>query len=279
MSKHRRSMAAARAAEGRADRPARSPREARDCPRRSRVGRWTRRFAELGDQPPLVAISLGVIAACARRRARPVAAATGVPNADRAFAIGRSPSCAVKDRGRTRTRPGALEREELSRCRQGTSRDGRLRIDARRGTARGSSRLAGAIAADYPRASVPGAAALGSGRRRHNLPSRDHYLSDIIVGARRFAAAPLGVACARLAAVPRAAGSRRAAVRPRWMGRSRSRPTATSSLGPPVPRARLEAAGRPVESAGRRARRPCGRSGLGIDRQPMPIEAIADLCR
>ncbi len=141
------------------------------------VGDWMRRFAELGDQPPLVAISLGVIAAGlvgGHDRLR----RTGLRMLT-AHSLSTIAKLAVKDRV-DRTRPGALG-EKSYRLQKGASRDGRLR-SMPSGHSAGIVAVAGAIAADYPRARVPGAAA-SAAVAAAQLPSRNHYLSDIIVGA------------------------------------------------------------------------------------------------
>jgi len=141
------------------------------------VGKWTRRFAEVGDQPPLVAISLGVIAAGI------------VGGHDRLRRTGfrmltaHSLSTIAKLAGKDsidRTRPGALD-EKPYRLQKGTSRDGSLR-SMPSGHSAGIVAIAGAIAADYPSARVPvAAAAVAVGAAQ--LPSRNHYLSDVVVGA------------------------------------------------------------------------------------------------
>ncbi len=141
------------------------------------VGKWTRRFAEIGDQPPLVAISLGVIVAGlvgGHDRLR----RTGFRMLT-AHSLSTIAKLAGKDRI-DRTRPGALN-EKSYRLTKGGSRDGRLR-SMPSGHSAGIVAIAGAIAADYPRAFVPVAAAsvaVGAAQ----LPSRNHYLSDVVVGA------------------------------------------------------------------------------------------------
>ncbi len=141
------------------------------------VGRFVRKFAEIGDQPPLVAISLGVIAAGV------------VGGHDRLRRTGcrmltaHSLSTIAKLAGKDsidRTRPGALN-EKAYRLEKGTSHDGRLR-SMPSGHSAGIVAMAGAIAADYPKALIPAAAsavAVGAAQ----LPSRNHYLSDVVVGA------------------------------------------------------------------------------------------------
>ena len=141
------------------------------------VGRLIRRFAEIGDQPPLVAISLGVIAAGifgGHERLR----RTGCR-----MLTAHSLSTIAKLAGKgsiDRTRPGALN-EKAYRLEKGHSSDGRLR-SMPSGHSAGIVAIAGAIAADYPRALIPAAAAsvaVGAAQ----VPSRNHYLSDVVVGA------------------------------------------------------------------------------------------------
>lgn len=141
------------------------------------VGKWTRRFAEVGDQPPLVAISLGVIAAGVvggHDRLR----RTGFRMLT-AHSLSTIAKLAGKDRI-DRTRPGALD-EKAYRLEKGTSRDGRLR-SMPSGHSAGIVAVAGAIAADYPRALLPvTAASVAVGAAQ--VPSRNHFLSDVVVGA------------------------------------------------------------------------------------------------
>jgi len=141
------------------------------------AGRWMRRFAEIGDQPPLVAVSLGVIAA---------GLAGGHDRLRRTgfrMLTAHSLSTLAKLAGKgniDRTRPGALN-EKAYRLEKGDSRDGRLR-SMPSGHSAGIVAIAGAIAADYPRALVPlGAASVAVGAAQ--LPSRNHFLSDVVVGA------------------------------------------------------------------------------------------------
>jgi membrane-associated phospholipid phosphatase len=141
------------------------------------AGRWTRRFAEIGDQPPLVAVSLAVIAAGL------------VGGHDRLRRTGcrmltaHSLSTIAKLIGKgniDRTRPGALG-EKAYRLEKGGSSDGRLR-SMPSGHSAGIVAIAGAITADYPHAFIPlatASAAIGAAQ----LPSRNHFLSDVVVGA------------------------------------------------------------------------------------------------
>jgi membrane-associated phospholipid phosphatase len=141
------------------------------------LGRWLRRFAELGDQPPLVGLSLAVVAAgLAGRDAR--LRRTGMR-----MLTAHSLSTIAKLIGKDsidRTRPGALG-EKKYRLEQGDSRDGRLR-SMPSGHSAGIVAVAGAIVADYPRALIPAAAA-SAAVGAAQVPSRNHYLSDVVVGA------------------------------------------------------------------------------------------------
>ena len=140
-------------------------------------GRLIRSFAQVGDQPPLVAVSLGVIAAGI------------VGGHDRLRRTGfrmltaHSLSTLAKLAGKgniDRTRPGALG-EKAYRLEKGKSHDGRLR-SMPSGHSAGTFALAGAISADYPRALLPLAAA-SVAVAAAQVPSRNHYLSDVVVGA------------------------------------------------------------------------------------------------
>jgi len=164
------------------------------------AGRWIRRFAEVGDQPPLVALSLGVIAAGlvgGHERLR----RTGCR-----MLTAHSLSTIAKLAGKgnvDRTRPGALD-EKAYRLEKGDSRDGRLR-SMPSGHSAGIVAVAGAITPDYPRALVPlGLASVAVGAAQ--LPSRNHFLSDVLVGA-GIGVVVAGVA--RLLIRPRPEGSGR----------------------------------------------------------------------
>jgi len=144
---------------------------------RSLAGRWTAHFAEIGDQPLLVALSLSVAAIGAVRRDERMAR-TGLRMlaAHSLAGMGKLFGKDLVDR----TRPGAL-REKAYRFEEGDSRDGRLR-SMPSGHSAGAAAVAGAIVADYPAALVPlGLAATAIGAAQ--LPSRNHFLSDVIAGA------------------------------------------------------------------------------------------------
>jgi membrane-associated phospholipid phosphatase len=154
--------------------------------KRRPAGRWMRRFAEIGDQPPLVAVSLGVVAAGLvggheRLRRTGFRMLTAHALSTIAKTIGKGTI--------DRTRPRALG-EKAYRLEPGGSRDGRLR-SMPSGHSAGIVAIAGAVTADYPRALIPlaaASAAIGAAQ----LPSRNHFLSDVVVGAGMgFAAAGL----------------------------------------------------------------------------------------
>ena len=146
-------------------------------PKANPVGAAIRRFAEVGDQPPLVAISLAVIAAGL------VGGHDRLRRTGLRMLTAHSLSTIVKLAGKDRidrTRPGALN-EKAYKLEKGDSRDGRLR-SMPSGHSAGIVAIAGAIAADYPHARVPAAvASVAVGAAQ--VPSRNHYLSDVVVGA------------------------------------------------------------------------------------------------
>ena len=145
--------------------------------RNGRWGRWTARFAELGDQPPLVALSLGV-------------AGLGAVRSDERMArmglrmlAAHSLATMAKLLGKNlvdRTRPGALK-DKAYRMERGTSHDGRLR-SMPSGHSAGVTAVAGAVAEDYPALQLPAALA-SAAVAAAQPPSRNHYLSDVVVGA------------------------------------------------------------------------------------------------
>lgn len=143
---------------------------------RSRAGRITARFAEIGDQPPLLALSAGVVATGVARRDEQLARA-GLRMVV-AHALSTMGKLFLKDLV-DRTRPGALD-EKAYRMEPGQSRDGRLRSFPS-GHSAGSAALAGAVAPDFPRAAVPVALA-ASAIAAAQPASRNHYVSDVLAG-------------------------------------------------------------------------------------------------
>ena len=141
-------------------------------------GKAISRFAELGDQPPLVFLSAGVIAAGLIRRDERLARAGLRMLAAHSLAV------AAKLLGKgaiDRTRPEDAVENGRYKLEEGDSKDGDLR-SMPSGHSTGVTAVAIAITADYPRLAIP--AALGAGAiMAAQLPSRNHFLSDVAVGA------------------------------------------------------------------------------------------------
>ena len=144
---------------------------------RTRAARATSTFADTGDQPPMIILSLSVVAAGlaggdARLRRTGMRMLT-------AHSLATVFKLLAKDRI-DRTRPGALN-EKGYRLEPGTSRDGRLR-SMPSGHSAGTMAIAGAIVPDYPAALVPAITA-ATAIAAAQLPSKNHFLSDVLVGA------------------------------------------------------------------------------------------------
>lgn len=141
---------------------------------RTRAAKRTGLFAESGDQPPLIILSLSVVAAGlaggdARIRRTGMRMLT-------AHSLSTLFKLLIKDRI-DRTRPG----EDGYRLEKGASREGRLR-SMPSGHSAGVAAVAGAVMVDYPQARVPVAAAAVAVSAAQ-LPSKNHFLSDVLVGA------------------------------------------------------------------------------------------------
>jgi membrane-associated phospholipid phosphatase len=144
---------------------------------RGRPGRFFAQLAELGDQPPLVALGAGVLASGLllgnRKLARTglrMLAAHAVATAAKGF---------VKDRI-DRTRPGAALGDARYKLEPGDSRAGRLR-SMPSGHSAGLAAVARAAAREYPAVAVPAglaAAAVAAAQ----LPSENHFASDVAAG-------------------------------------------------------------------------------------------------
>jgi membrane-associated phospholipid phosphatase len=146
--------------------------------KRSRTGRNIARFAELGDQPPMILLSAGVIAAGALTRNAKLAR-TGLR-----MLAAHSLTTMAKLLGKgliDRTRPEETLRNGDYRLEEGTSKDGRLR-SMPSGHSAGVTGVALAATRDYPGLAIPAASA-GGAIMLAQLPSKNHFLSDIIVGA------------------------------------------------------------------------------------------------
>ena len=106
-----------------------------------------------------------------------------------AHALATMGKLAVKD-SVNRTRPGALN-QKAYRLEQGHSRDGRLR-SMPSGHSAGIVAVAGAATPDYARAILP-AAGIATSIAGAQLPTKNHFLSDVLVGV------GIGLAAAALA--------------------------------------------------------------------------------
>lgn len=150
---------------------------------RTVIARRTSAFAEAGDQPPLIIASLAIVAAgLAGGNAR--LRRTGMRMLT-AHSLSTLFKLLAKDRI-DRTRPGALN-EKGYRLEKGKSRDGRLR-SMPSGHSAGAVAVAGAMLPDYPNALAPvtvAATAISAAQ----LPSKNHFLWDVLVGAVLGAAA------------------------------------------------------------------------------------------
>lgn len=142
-------------------------------------GRLLSRFAELGDQPPLLILSAAVVAAGVagghRRLARTgmrMLAAHLVSNALKGF---------VKD-DVDRTRPGvAIDKDDHPyRLTSGRSRTGKLR-SMPSGHSAGLTAVARAFSREYPHYALPTAAAAGTVMVAQ-LPAGNHFASDVAAG-------------------------------------------------------------------------------------------------
>ena len=156
---------------------------------RTSTARAVSKFAESGDQPPLIILSLSVVAAgLAGGNAR--LRRTGMRMLT-AHSLSTLFKLIAKDRI-DRTRPGAVN-ERGYRLKKGTSREGQLR-SMPSGHSAGVAAIAGAILPDYPRA-FPPAATAATAIAASQLPSKNHFLSDVLVGT------TLGVISAGIARV------------------------------------------------------------------------------
>ena len=144
---------------------------------RGAANRLLSKFAELGDQPPLIALSAGVfafgLASGNRRLARTglrMLAAHAVATAIKGF---------IKDEV-DRTRPGAALEDKAYKLERGHSKDGGLR-SMPSGHSAGLAAVARAAGREYPEIAVPAgvaAAAIAAAQ----LPSGNHFSSDVAVG-------------------------------------------------------------------------------------------------
>lgn len=146
--------------------------------RRGKAGRAVSRFAELGDQPPLIALSVGVAALGVLRRDERLAR-TGLR-----MLAAHSLTTIAKLLGKgsiDRTRPDDALKNGRYRLEQGDSRAGRLR-SMPSGHSAGTTAVAIAAVRDYPRLAGPASGAAAAVMAAQ-LPARNHFLSDVVAGA------------------------------------------------------------------------------------------------
>ena len=144
----------------------------------SAAGRMVGKFAELGDQPPMQLLCGATIAAGAARGDRRLfraglrmLAAHSLATMAKAFVkdrVDRTRPCDVLDRKKYRMKPGKSDAHRLQSMPSGHSA--------------GVVAVAAAALADYP--AVAGPAVAGSvAVVGAQLPSRNHFLSDVAVGS------------------------------------------------------------------------------------------------
>ena len=134
-------------------------------------------FGELGDQPPMAAASGAMIACGLAFRDRRMTRA-GIRMLA-ALGLATLLKSAVKNNV-DRTRPGEVIDKRRYRLRSGESKDGELR-SLPSGHSAGAAAVLRAAAREYPSARVPlmsGAFAIAAAQ----LPSRNHFLTDIAAG-------------------------------------------------------------------------------------------------
>lgn len=146
--------------------------------KRSKAGKALARFAELGDQPPLIALCLAVTATGALRKNEKLAR-TGLR-----MLAAHSLTTMAKLLGKDlvdRTRPQEALRNGRYRLEKGDSRDGQLR-SLPSGHSAGVTAVALAASRDYSGLGFPAAVAGGTVMLAQ-LPAKNHFLSDIVAGA------------------------------------------------------------------------------------------------
>ena len=141
------------------------------------AGRLLSKFADLGDQPPLIAISAGVFAYGLVSGNRKLTR-TGL----RMFAA-HSVATAIKGFAKDevdRTRPDEALDDAPYKLEAGHSEDGGLR-SMPSGHSAGLAAVARAAGREYPEVAVPAAVAAAA-IAAAQLPSRNHFASDVAVG-------------------------------------------------------------------------------------------------
>ena len=146
-------------------------------PSRTRLGQAVDWFAELGDQPPLIAASSGVLAVGIVRRDRRMIRTAARMLA--AHAVATAIKTVIKDRV-DRSRPATALGGRGYTLRKGNSKDSALR-SMPSGHSAGLAAVAAAVAREYPATASPVAAAAGSVAAAQ-LPSDNHFLTDVAAG-------------------------------------------------------------------------------------------------
>ena len=144
----------------------------------STAGRLVGRFAELGDQPPMRILSGATIAAAVIRRDRKLLRA-GLRMLG-AHSLATLAKAFVKDNV-DRTRPSAASKGRDYRLKPGKSDDRGLQ-SMPSGHSAGVVAMAAAAISEYPAIATPAVAA-SAALIGAQLPSRNHYLSDVAVGS------------------------------------------------------------------------------------------------
>ena len=146
-------------------------------PSRTVLGRAVAWFAELGDQPPLIAAASGVLAVgAARRDYRMVRTAARMLAA---HAVATAIKTVIKDRI-DRSRPAAALHGGGYTLRKGDSKDAEMR-SMPSGHSAGLAAVAAAVAREYPQAAVQVAMVAGSVAAAQ-LPSDNHFMTDVAAG-------------------------------------------------------------------------------------------------
>lgn len=146
---------------------------------RTTAARRIARVAELGDQPPL-RLLCGLTIGVALLRSNPKLLRTGLR-----MLAAHSVATAAKDfvkRRIDRTRPGEAMRNGQYCLDVGKGRRKPL-TSMPSGHSAGVAAVALAVAREYPMAAAPVAGAVAASIMGAQLPAKNHYLSDLVVGA------------------------------------------------------------------------------------------------
>lgn len=146
--------------------------------KRRRSGKLLARFAELGDQPPVTLLSIGLAGIGALRKDERLAR-TGLR-----MLVSHCLAIIAKQLGKgsvDRTRPAVAFEQGRYRLQEGDSENSDLR-SMPSGHSAGVAAVAYAATSDYPRLAVPVAMA-GGAVMLAQLPSKNHFLSDVLAGA------------------------------------------------------------------------------------------------